>query len=291
MAEEAISWVKSSQFQLIEVVAYWEGRVTSKHLQRAFNIESRTTSSQVFKEYLQHAKGNLEYSATDKGYVLSDDFEPKYSQGDLGEYLFLMTRYHKLNPSFSELKSLSAATESVSLPHRAVSPEVVRQVVLATETHSRLEVVYHSHSNPKGEDRIIAPHTLVYCGVRWHVRAWCEKHRDFRDFVLTRIAPGVEVAGDALPEASPENDKNWERHIDLVVAPNPGLTEGQQSMVAMDYGMSQSHELRIPVRCALVHYLLLSLNIFLKYESFEPVAQPLVVVNREGVAPYIFGSR
>lgn len=289
MADKTFSWNKSSQFHLIEVVAYWEGRVTSKHLQRAFNIDSRTTSSQIFKEYLQHAKGNLEYSASDKGYILSDVFEPQYSQGDLGEYLFLMTRYSKLNPSFAGLKSESAATESVSLPHRAVLPDVVRQVVLATETHSRLEVVYHSHSSPEGEDRIIAPNMLVYCGLRWHVRAWCEKHRDFRDFVLTRIASGAEIVGEALPEASLENDKNWQHHIDLVVGPNPGLTKAQQSMVAMDYGMSQSHELRIPVRCALVHYLMLSLNIFLRNENFEPAAQPLVVVNRDEVAQYTFG--
>jgi hypothetical protein len=62
-------------------------------------------------------------------------------------------------------------------------------------------------------------------------------------------------------------------------------------MVAMDYGMSQSHELRIPVRCALVHYLMLSLNIFLNNENFEPAAQPLVVINREEVAPYTFGTK
>ncbi|WP_413772280.1 hypothetical protein [Marinobacter sp. LV10R510-11A] len=68
---------------------------------------------------------------------------------------------------------------------------------------------------------------MVYCGLRWHVRAWREKHRDFRDFVLTRIAPGAEIVGEALPDANPENDKNWQHHIDLVVGPNHGLTKAQ----------------------------------------------------------------
>ena len=36
-------------------------------------------------------------------------------------------------------------------------------------------------------------------------------------------------------------------------------------------------------------YLILLLNIFLRNENFEPVAQPLVVVNRDEVAQYTFG--
>lgn len=37
------------------------------------------------------------------------------------------------------------------------------------------------------EIRLIAPHTLIYTGMRWHVRACCEKNRQYRDFVLSRL--------------------------------------------------------------------------------------------------------
>lgn len=289
MTGRNLSWDRLNQFHLIEVVAYWEGRVTSQHLKRAFGITSRTTSSGVFKAYNQMIPGNLEYCARKKGYIPCNSFAPRYSQRDLGEYLFLMTTHPDLNPSFAGLNSLPAATESLSLPHRAVHPDVVRQVVLATEKRLRLEVTYHSHSSPEGEERIIAPSVLVYSGLRWHMRAWCEKNRDFRDFVLTRIAPGAEIVGSAFPKAHPRNDEKWQRHINLIVGPNPGLTPGQQRMVAMDYRMDDSQELRIPVRCALVHYLMLSLNIFLNNVNFKPSEQPLIVLNQEEVLPFTFG--
>jgi predicted DNA-binding transcriptional regulator YafY len=32
-----------------------------------------------------------------------------------------------------------------------------------------------SFSTPNGETRLIAPHTLAYTGMRWHVRAYCER--------------------------------------------------------------------------------------------------------------------
>ncbi|WP_097462101.1 helix-turn-helix transcriptional regulator [Mangrovitalea sediminis] len=283
------AWDIQSKFHLIEVVAYWEGRVTNNHLKQAFGISSRTTGSQIFKQYNVDTGNNLNYSAQLKGYIPSATFSFRFSQGDLGEYLSLMTQHKTLNPSFAGLHDLPAPTEAVSIPHRAVSTDVVRQVVQATQCHGRLEIVYRSHSNPEGEDRIIAPHTLVYSGLRWHARAWCEKHRDFRDFVLTRIAPDAEFVDDALPEANPTLDARWHQYVDLILTPNPKLTLGQQKMVALDYGMGSTNTLRIKVRQALAHYLMLSMNIFLDETRFKPEEHPLIVTNKDEIAPFIFG--
>lgn len=290
MANMDVSWDRKNQFHLMEVVAQWEGRVTAEHLQRAFGIGSRTTSGGIFKEYGDVAPGNLVYSTSVRGYVQSETFEPCFSQGNLDEYLSLMTRHATLNPSFAGLKDVPAPTESVSIPHRAVLPEVLRKVVQATQTRSRLEVVYRSLSSPQGEDRIIAPHTLVYSGQRWHVRAWCEKRRTFRDFVLTRMAPGAELLGDALEDADPALDTNWQNQILVRLGPNPGLTIEQQRLVALDYGMDDDQELKVPVRCALTHYLLQSLNVVLGNSQLSPIEQPLVVVNLDDLKPYVFSG-
>ena len=45
MSADDVAWEKRVKFHLIEVVAYWEGRVTNDHLKRAFKINSRTTGS------------------------------------------------------------------------------------------------------------------------------------------------------------------------------------------------------------------------------------------------------
>lgn len=289
MDSKDVSWEREGQFHLIEVVAYWEGRVTTDHLMRAFGFSSRTTGGKVFREYQRRTGNNLTYAAHRKGYVPGYSFRFCFSHGDMGEYLNLMSRHATLNPSFAGVKDLPAPTEFVEAPHRAVAPEIVRQVVAATQKRSRLEVSYRSHTSPEGEERIIAPHTLVYTGQRWHARAWCEKHRDFRDFVLTRIDAGIEERDEALPEAAPELDHRWNEQIEIILAPNPSLTLAQQRMVAMDYGIESEGEIHIPVRKALAHYFLLSLNIFLESERFKAEEQPLVVINRNELKPFVFG--
>src|SRR5699024_7861631 len=51
--------------------------------------------------------------------------------------------------------------------------------------------------------REIVPHSLVNTGLRWHVRAYCRTHKEFRDFVLTRIT-SVKEAKDNI-DASVES--------------------------------------------------------------------------------------
>lgn len=285
-----ISWERRNQFHLLEVIAHWEGRVTTEHLNRTFGLSSRTTSGRIFREYRDRTPGNLVHNPQRRGYVPSTGFQPRFSQGVLDEYLALLGQHNTLNPSFAGLKDVPTPTESVSAIHRAVPPEVVRQLVQATQGRSRVELLYRSLSNPTGEERIIAPHTLVYAGHRWHARAWCERSKDFRDFVLTRIASGVELLGDALQQADPELDQNWQQQITLCLTPNPRLSCEQQELIALDYGMDDRRELRIPVRRALAHYLLQSLNIIWESNDTPPREQPLTICNRDEVEPYLFGN-
>ncbi|SDR88519.1 Predicted DNA-binding transcriptional regulator YafY, contains an HTH and WYL domains [Halopseudomonas litoralis] len=287
---KTISWERRYQFHLLEVIAHWEGRVTAEHLNRAFGISSRTTSARIFREYRDRAPDNLVYNPQRRGYVPDTSFQPLFSKGILDEYLALLGQHNTLNPSFAGLKDVPTPTELVSTIHRTVSPEVVRLLVQATQDRSRVELLYRSLSNPTGEERIIAPHTLVYAGHRWHARAWCERNRDFRDFVLTRIASGVELIGNALEQAAPELDQDWQQQLTLCLVPNPGLSKEQQELIALDYGMDDRRELRIPVRRALAHYLLQSLNIIWESKDALPHEQPLTIRNRDDIAPYLFGS-
>ena len=59
-----------------------------------------------------------------------------------------------------------------------------------------------SFTTPDAETRLIAPHTLIYTGMRWHVRAYCEKNRDYRDFVLSRFRDMPELMDDETENTS-----------------------------------------------------------------------------------------
>lgn len=55
---------------------------------------------------------------------------------------------------------------------------------------------------------MISPHILIYTSMRWHVRAYCEKNRTYRDFVSSRFrgAPEFERMSENLIDA--DDDQN-----------------------------------------------------------------------------------
>jgi predicted DNA-binding transcriptional regulator YafY len=58
----------------------------------------------------------------------------------------------------------------------------------------------------------LRPHALGHNGARWHVRAWCERNTDFRDFTLSRIA---EVEWSREQAEPPIEDNDWEQWVTL----------------------------------------------------------------------------
>lgn len=102
-------------------------------------------------------------------------------------YLHLLNQSHERAPHIEGLALAYAHTEVLEVPDRSVKPEVLRPLLKACREGLRLDCHYVSLTDPEAEPRLIAPHTLVYTGMRWHVRAYCEKNRDYRDFVLSRF--------------------------------------------------------------------------------------------------------
>ncbi len=180
-------WDQLLRFRLIEIISYWEGRLTSKHLINAFGI-GRQQASKDINNYKKSCPKNLDYDLQLKGYVPTKSFKPLYTQGALDEYLHLLKTSKDLGQSYADICLPQANTEVVVPPSRGVSPEVLRPVIQACRENKRLDIKYVSLSTPEQEDeRLICPHTLVSSGFRWHVRAYCEQKQDYRDFVLSRI--------------------------------------------------------------------------------------------------------
>ncbi|MDC6684783.1 WYL domain-containing protein, partial [Leclercia adecarboxylata] len=117
----------------------------------------------------------------------------------------------------------------------------------------RLECDYVSFTTPEAETRLIAPHTLIYTGMRWHVRAYCEKNKDYRDFVLSRFRGVPELMDDGT-ENTREQDPGWSTQVQVIIELDSRLPE-QQAIIETDYGM-QDGRLVIETRDALVQYVL-----------------------------------
>jgi predicted DNA-binding transcriptional regulator YafY len=156
----------------------------------------------------------------------------------------------------------------------------------AARQQKRLEVDYVSINAPDREGRIIVPHTLVYTGVRWHVRAWCEKNQGYRDFVLSRFRDIPEILDDS--EHGVEGDGEWNTMVSIRIVPDPRLNREQQQVVEVDYGM-QGGVLEVTTRGKLVPYALKLLHIDPKQELEDPTAQQIVVENRQALEHWLFG--
>jgi predicted DNA-binding transcriptional regulator YafY len=144
-----------------------------------------------------------------------------------------------------------------------------------------LEIEYQSLTRPEPATRVVQPKTLVFDGLRWHMRAYSLTHSDFRDFVLARIHSAV-LQGKSKP--SPP-DTLWNTMLNVEVGPHPGLTENQKRVVERDYGMVDGR-LTCSVRAALLPYWLLAMRIGKDDLQREALVQQIVLLNREALQAY-----
>ena len=139
--------------------------------------------------------------------------------------------------------------------------------------------------NPDREGRIIVPHTLVYTGLRWHVRAWCEKHQAYRDFVLSRFRDIPDIMDES--EHGIDGDSDWHTMVTIRLVPDDRLSPAQREVVEVDYGMEDG-ALVVNTRARLVPYVLKLLHVDAGAAA-NPKAQQIMVENREELAPWLFG--
>lgn len=227
----SVRWDLALRYRLIETIALWEGRLTTGHLMQSFGISRQQASKDINSYLADYAPGNLDYDKRIKGYVPSRRFSPLFIDDSASAYLHLLNQNSERAPHIEGLALAYAHTEVLNVPDRSVRPEVLRPLLRACREGLRLECDYVSLANPVAETRLIAPHTLVYTGMRWHVRAYCEKNRDYRDFVLSRFRGELDVLGES--DQGRDADVGWNREVEVVIEPDPRLKPDQRSIIEM----------------------------------------------------------
>src|SRR5690554_755581 len=269
---------QAERLELLELIAYWEGRVNSTLLTRHFGL-SRQQASGILSRYNALAPGNLYYSSSAKAYLANETFAPLYISADATDYLNWLNTGHLSGPH------ARLPHEDLQLPPRQVSVAVMRGLIIAIREQRRLEVDYVSLSNPNREGRIIAPHTFVKTGLRWHLRAWCEKSKNYRDFVLSRFRGTPQLLNKTAHTG--EQDTAWHTEVTVVLQPDPRLSAAKRQVLEEDYQMHQS-KLHITTRACLVQYLLNEMQINIKVLDGTPEAQQLVLVNKHDIKEWLF---
>ncbi|WP_166268715.1 helix-turn-helix transcriptional regulator [Marinobacter caseinilyticus] len=283
--EWPIRWDLLLRYRLIEIIALWEGRLTTNHICHGFGIGRQQASKDINTYLRELAPDNLVYDRHLKGYVPSPEFAPVVTQGHSEEYLDLLARNDALSQTFETLNIGLPNSTVLRMPRRLAEPSVVRAVVAATRQGKRLDAEYFSLSQPQGMQRIIEPHTLVYSGQRWHVRGWCERYGEYRDFVLSRFR-GTPTILNERNRHTIHQDDDWNRNVTIELRPDRRLSTDQQAIIASDYGMD-NQRLKLETRAALVRYLLSLAGIRPHCTDPDPLVQQLELVNVDALAPWL----
>lgn len=244
-------------------------------------------ASKDISNYLELAPLNLVYDSSIKAHCAAENFQCYLISGNVADYLaWAQNPQNDLIPASAQ-SSLSSGIShhALNLPERNVAPAIMRGVVAAIRQQRRIEVDYVSLNNPNREGRVIAPHSFVNTGLRWHLRAWCEKSQEYRDFVLSRFRGEPELLGKTDHDAT--NDTAWNTEVLIILQPDPRLTPAKREVLENDYQMKNG-QLRITTKACLVNYLLREMQINTKMLDGTPEAQQLVLVNPHDVKRWLF---
>jgi hypothetical protein len=220
--KESNSVIDQKRFAFLELLLIWEGRIQPKHLVQQFELGEKL-AKHVIQKYKNLYPDNIQYHGASESYQPSANMVAQFTSGTLQDYMQFMAN--------------TATVSSLELPTRNLQPTLVRPILQAIREQLRLEIGYASVSNPEFAVRTIQPHHLVFDGMRWHVRGFCEKNNDYRDFVLSRFQPDSPAQLLDGADHFDIQDEVWNNLLHVEFMPDPRLDENRARIIALDYDM------------------------------------------------------
>nr|WP_207775132.1 WYL domain-containing protein [Tamilnaduibacter salinus] len=249
-----IRWDLLLRYRLIEIIALWEGRLTTNHICHAFGIGRQQASKDINTYLREVAPGNLAYDRHRKGYVPASDFQPAVTRGEPGEYEELLGRHEALSQTFESLDIGAPDTGVVPVIRRQARPEMVRGLVRAIREGRCVDLQVVSPECPSGWSERFEPHHLVCDRGSWLVRGWSQASDAFCNRLVHRLRGEPRLLARRSQHHS-DDDESWHTQARLVIRPARHLSDGAQSVIADDYGMAEGRMV-LDVRAALVPWIL-----------------------------------
>ena len=271
----------NDRYSFVEQVLGWEGEINSTHLSEKFLL-TRQSASLILKQYRKKYPEYLTYMPSLKTFIPTDKFNHYFSQckhlNQFTNYLNIVT----VRPNTASVEN--RLSYEVEAPLRNINPIQIRPILKAIRDKNAIDIGYISLSTPDYLDRIIQPHALIFDGLRWHVRAYCNKNHDFRDFTLSRFNGDGVIEGEALKTV--KHDDVWNTIVEVIIEADPRFSEQQKRIIEQDFQMTDGIK-KIKIRAALVNYLLRRLRI----DSYKnsPEEQQIVLTQecRKNIDQYL----
>jgi len=280
---DELRWEVRQRLTLLETSLLLSGRVNTVALTSRFGI-SRAQASKDLALYQKLRPHNLVYDRFLKNYVITERFEPLLVRDTSAEILALLRAdLHGEGPLIS-LAAGMPAVEVLEPVARRIDPQILLPVCRAIYAGEKLRVTYQSLDGDEPHEIVLTPHTLVYNGFRWHVRGYSERREQFRDYLLARMRSTPKSLG--LGERFAADDTLWQTWVTVRMVPHPKLPPNQATVVADDFGMTDS-ELAVALRAPLVPYYVRLMHIGAGDTEMDYRFRQIVLANKDEVLPFV----
>jgi predicted DNA-binding transcriptional regulator YafY len=257
----------------LETVLTWEGAIDNERIRQLLDVKSVWASrlmGQLVKVMGRRARRASAHAPL-------EFVNPRAPRRSPDEYL------RAVNPQHDPL--IGNFIEDARIDLSPVSPHVFSTLFRAIRWQTGVKVVYRSMNDPAGSERIIYPHAFVRAPRRWHVRAWCDQRRAYRDFTLGRIASAECI--DAPNDHPQSEDAEWVDFLELVVVAHPNLSTAQQEMIAQEF-FPGARAMRLRVRRCLAAYAVQDLRLATDPALHAPPDYQLLVSNAAKLPQLVF---
>ena len=270
-------WGTDQRLEFIEFRLFWEGGVNRSDITNHFGVSVPQASNDL-SQYKELAGDNIQYDASEKRYLPTANFRPRFMKPSADRYLSqLKTVADGVVARDETLIESLPSVDSMPIPGRRIEPVTLKTLLAAIRSNRSIEIHYQSMNaaRPDAMWRRITPHALGHDGLRWHTRAFCHMEKKFKDFIVSRCR-GIRNEGE--PGARASDDKQWQTLFEIVLKPNPALTQSQQQTIALDYQMTDGRAV-LPIRCALLYYFEKRLRLDMELGKDRPAEKPVVIEN------------
>lgn len=277
--EDVLKWGIERRIAFLDSCLHWVGQVNRSDLMKFFGISLPQASSDLSR-YAELAPGNLVYDRSRKAYLRGADFRPVIETPKATEILMALAGGLRGGdgPRAPWTEGL-LVERSMPRLNRTIDEDVLTSLIAAVRTKRSIRICYQSFSNPIPSDRSILPYAFVSDGERWHLRAFCERNLDFRDFVVSRISKCIL---EDKRSVDPDLDYEWTTMVTMRLAPNPRLDRQVRRMLEREYGMHRGVTM-VETRASNIFYVMKQMFLDYDPEPTSPVRQPLVIENRDEV--------
>lgn len=269
------------RLHLMELLLRWEGQVGNSRLRHLLGLSS-IRASQWIREFREYQPSWTLWNSVSRTFNATPEFYRNKNadeSGSLAKYLSLVGL-----PTASDAESLNVvvtAFSDITIPNAYIFSLLSN----AARMKMAVEVTYRSMRDPLPHKRIISPHTIIRAGRRWHVRAYCELNKQFRDYTLGRISHAAIL--DQPAGALIGDDKDWATEIPVKLIAHPGLTQEQQSVICFEYFKDTSSR-TTTIRVPLVNYYIQDVRAAVDIKTQVPPEYQLAVGNLKEIEKWLF---